>query len=546
MKVFAPQNAVHAGHSSYQRYGSSPAAQHYARFGRAYTSNELVYAAVEMLATSAQEPHIIGRKWTRESPRIGRTSSPSAGMPPAYVAALANPAAMRDFLRNEHKRLISCGLSSREAKERMITNGFFKPLPSHPLVTLLREPNPWMSRGQMWGTVVMDRSLAGNSYLYKARMQDGMMKGAPTELWRLRPDRVKIIPSKTKFIEAYEYGEGDNVVRFPPEDVIHFKTRNPFDDYYGMPPLLPIAGRIGIDEYMQGFLRQFFEQGGTGPGAILSVKQKLSEPNKDTLRGKYKETFGGAAFHELMILDQAETSYTPLTLDRGLRDALPKEIDAQTEARILMVFGIPPSLIGALIGLESSSYANKRQDWQVLWDLTMTPLLSDLDDVLNLRLVPEFGGIDEVLFDLSDIRALQEDVDAVQERHRKNVAAGLESWEEGREAIGLDPEETDGKTFFVPVSINPTLGEDVPKVALPGAPEDDQDEEDEEPETIEARHHCGALIAKDVQGDPELHCHKCRVQFRPSDPPPMATITELVRGEDGRVTGSVSREEVAT
>lgn len=130
-----------------------------------------------------------------------------------------------------------------------------------------------------------------------------------------------------------------------------------------------------------------------------------------------------------------------------------------------MVFRIPGSIVGLKIGYESSSYANKRQDWQVFWDLTMTPLLSDMDDTLNLSLVPEFGGIDDLCFDLGDIRALQEDVDKIQERHRKNLAAGLEFWEEARDAIGLDPQ---GKgTLLMPSNYVPIVVASPGKIELP-------------------------------------------------------------------------------
>ncbi|GAG20638.1 unnamed protein product, partial [marine sediment metagenome] len=241
-------------------------------------------------------------------------------------------------------------------------------------------------------------------------------------------------------------------------DVMHFKTRNPLDDYYGMPPMMAISGRIDIDKYMAGFLKTFFEQGGTGPGSILTVKAKVSAEAKDEIRKRFHRQFGGpGTFHEMMILDNTESSYQQLGLNRGLRDALPKELDQMSEARIAMVFGIPASILGLLIGMESSSYANKRQDWQVLWDVTMTPLLSDLDDVLNLSLIPEFGGIDEVLFDLSDIKALQEDVDALHDRARKNLQAGGWSIQEFRDATGKDPEDLEG-IFLVPANIYPTPG----------------------------------------------------------------------------------------
>jgi HK97 family phage portal protein len=273
------------------------------------------------------------------------------------------------------------------------------------------------------------------------------------------------------FIKGYEYKVGQETVTFPYEDVIHFKTRNPYDDYYGMPPLLPIMGRIAIDGYMQGFLKTFFERGGTGPGSILSVKGEMAQDDKDEARDRFERQMGGGGgWHKMLIIDNSEgTTYTQLGLARGLRDALPKELDAVNEARIAMAFGIPGSILGLLIGYESSSYANKRQDWQVFWDLTMTPLLSDLDDVLNLRMTPEYGGIDEVAFDLSDIRALQEDVEALQERARKNLGVGGITLPEFRMAIGMPPEATDG-LYFMPTTHTAVPADQLGKAPPSAAP----------------------------------------------------------------------------
>jgi HK97 family phage portal protein len=548
--LFAPLAAAIAARSSPPpmqsatlRPAGSPLMPRYQDYSRAYKTNEIVYACIEMLATSAGEPHIVGRRWQRNSPAI----------------------------RNEEQRLLAAGLSRREVYNRMIEAGFFRDLPDHPLIKLLERPNPWLSRGKMAGTIVMDRALSGNAYLMKARVQNGPMKGAVAELWRLRPDRVRIIPDAKEFIAGYEYDVGGREkISLPPEDVVHFQTRAPDDDYYGMPQLMSIAGRVDIDAYMKAFLRNFFEKGGTGPGAILSLTEKLSPENRTAVQERFKQRFGNAqAAFELMVLDQTQSSYQSLGLDRGLRDALPKELDAVTEARIAMVFGIPGSVLGLLIGYESSSYANKRQDWQVFWDLTMTPLMSALDDTLNLQLVPDFGQIDEVLFDLSNVRALQEDVDSMHDRHRKNVLAGLEAWQEGREAIGLDPGVSKG-IFFIPPNTTPVERDRLAEEPEPAAPPpirfeelpaalvrpanplpkphegEDQNEfisrcmsddevqrdfdsqeqrlavcfsqwREEQPNgaMAEVRHTCGKLIAKDVQGDPELFCGRCRVKFRP-------------------------------
>lgn len=502
----------------------------YLSHSRAYMRNEIVFASIEMLATSAGEPHIIGRRWQRSSPQF------------------------KAEIRNEEQRLRARGVPLRDIYAGMIANGFYTDLPNHPLIRLLNNPNPWMSREQLWGTVVMDLALAGNSYLVKARVQDGPLKGAVAELWRLRPDRVRVIPDAAKFIGGYEYRIGSETVTFPPGDIIQFKTRNPLNDYYGMPPLMAIAGRVDIDEHMRTFLQSFFERGGTGPGSILSVKQKLSDDAKSDIRERFKRQFGGPShYHELMILEGAESTYQQMGLNRGLRDALPKELDAMTEARIAMVFGIPGSILGLLIGYEMSSYANKKADREVFWKITMAPKLSGLDDVLNLQLVPEFGGIDEVFFDLSDIEALQEEVDKAHARARDDFLTGGCSLQEYREAIGKDPDDVTG-IFYVPANLIPTDGSQLtergdrlgqpnePKL-LPAATEPVEGFVPASKFLKEARcpePDCNKLLGKNIALGSVLWCSRCKSEVTVGEPKslevvPSAKVQVFERDEAGRI-----------
>lgn len=432
-------NAVPVPVPPYQATAGGTPQSSYDNFARAYASNEIVYRCIDVLASSAAEPAITGRRLRRDK---------------ATVRAMTT-------------RLTERGLSRHDVTAWLIENKYVEEIPDHPAVRILNKPNPFMSRGQLWSTVVMDQQLAGNAYLLKAR---GRSLNNVVELWRLRPDRVKVIPSGPNFIEAYEYRAGGEAIRIPREDVIHFRDRNPMNDYYGMPKLLTIGGRLDIDNYMRNFLRTFFSSGGAGPGSILAVKQRVSQESKDLIRDRFKRQFGGnTGFHELMVLDQADATYTPLGLNRGLRDALPADINAVNESRISMIFGVPPSILGLLVGLESSSYANKRMDWQFFWKVTMVPLLSDLDDTLNLAYLPDFGNIDEVYFDLDDIEALQPDVDAVHERERKNLQAGGITWEEFRDSVGRNPATKEG-TLLVPANFDAVRLEQFfgDKEAVPG------------------------------------------------------------------------------
>jgi HK97 family phage portal protein len=425
------QAPILGGPSYGPTYGGLAGSASFQNTVRAWQSNEILAAGLNLLASSAAEPHIIGRRYRRNKRQI----------------------------RAESRRLKAYGLSNRAGSRNidavLIRNGFWEEVDDvHPAVWLVNHPNPYTSRGQFWSSILMDRYLAGNGYALKARYQSGILAGTVAELWRLRPDRVRPVPGNMAagepFIKAYEYRVGSEMQTFDAADILHFKAPNPLDAYTGAPPLLPIMDRITIDQYMRNFLRTFFERGGAGVGAMLNIKNgKLNQQEKDDMRDRFRRMFGSGVY-DILISSAEDMQYTPFGLNRGLRDALPKEIDAVTEARIAMVLAIPGSILGLLIGYETSSYANQRIAWSVFWDITMTPLLSDFDDVLNLGLVNEFGNIDELVFDLSDIRALQEDEDALQERARKNVDSGLWTIEEGRAGTGVQGMPNDGEHILLP------------------------------------------------------------------------------------------------
>jgi HK97 family phage portal protein len=437
--AFKPKNlVVSASGSSLGSYSiGAPQASAY-QTTAAYLDNEIIRACVDLICTSAGEPQIIGKRWRREKPR-------------------------RTGLTNRAGMMLEDGY--------LIRAGFYEELTTHPLIDLLNNPNPWMGREGFWATVVLHMFLAGNAYLYKARTKLGNMV---VELWPLLPNQVKPVPGDTSagepFIKHYERTVNGQKQEIPTDDVIHIKYAPSPNLYEGVSPLLTLLPRAAIDHYMRTFLSTFFQRGGAGAGASLNVKGgTMDQQSKDDLRSRFQRMFSGGQF-DVLVSNAEDITYTPFSLNRGLRDALPKEIDAQTEARMAMVLGVPGSIVGLLIGYETSSYANQRQAWQVLWDVRMTPLLRGIDGELTRSLVKDFEGIDEVCFDLSDIKALQEDIDSLHERLRKDLQASAITLEEFRERTGYGNMPTEGmllvpSTFVVtPVE---RLGEEPEPAALP-------------------------------------------------------------------------------
>jgi HK97 family phage portal protein len=333
-------------------------------------------------------------------------------------------------------------------------------VPGHPAVRLIEQPNPWLSGPELLGAIELGLKLAGNAYLWKARSAAGRV----TELWPLRPDRVRVLPDRDRYIAGYEYRAYDVTVGLPPQDVIHFRTRHPLDDYYGMPPLMAAFGRVDLDNYMRTVVSAFLQNAGM-PSGVLTLATRLSEEEKRMLRERWRTQFGGVNTGGILITEGGEEArFTPLSMSLGTRGLVVPELDEIDEARIAAVFRVPLSVLGGRLGYQSSSYANRRSDREEFTERQLVPEWRYLASVLTRDLLSEFPApqADRLRFDLSQVRALSEDEDKRHARLREDLLAGAITVQEFRRQVGLDPELPDGEVLYVPVRVMPVPTADAP------------------------------------------------------------------------------------
>lgn len=335
------------------------------------------------------------------------------------------------------------------------------------LLGILDRPNDWMGHAQFWTAVVMYRSIWGNAYALKERTVSGRVRG----LWFLRPDRVKIVPDENNFIRRYEYSLGDrDPIPLSPEDVIHWKTFNPLNPYYGLPPLKAIASVVDLDNFGFSFVRDYYDNAGV-PGGVLTTKHPLGDPQREEIKARFARDHGKGSWHSLMILDGAEATFQQMTANLGADGLVLPELNKIIEMRITGALGVPPTLVGTVVGTEASSYGNKKSERESFWNETIKPLYRELMEPLNRSLVPEFPGVQRVEFDLSTVGALLEDADALHKRLRDDLMAGGISQEEFRAAAGYPETLPAGHTFFIPSNMAQTptdkIGAEPPKPTIP-------------------------------------------------------------------------------
>jgi Phage-related protein len=110
-------------------------------------------------------------------------------------------------------------------------------LTDHPALDLIGRPNPGQDGAAFFEAAYGWLQLAGDAFIEAVPAADG----APAELHVLRPDRMRVIPGRDGWPEAFEYRVGARTHRFsmdgaqPP--ILHLRAFHPLDDHYGMSPM---------------------------------------------------------------------------------------------------------------------------------------------------------------------------------------------------------------------------------------------------------------------------------------------------------------------
>lgn len=276
-------------------------------------------------------------------------------------------------------------------------------LNEHPLAALLRRPNPLQSYGDYVRTKVGFLLLAGNGY--EERVTIG---GKPRELYQLRPDRVKIIPSSNGVPSGYEYSVNQQKVTFPMDprtlacDVRHLKLFNPLHDWYGMSPIE--AGAYAIDQNTEAMKHmQALLQNSARPSGALTVKdgQTLADEQFNRLKTQIEEQYSGSANAGRPMLLEGGLDWKQMGLsptDMGIIET--KYASARD---IALAFGVPPLLLGIK---GDNTFANYAEARLAFWEDTVLPLLEMILTDWNTWLAQPFGV--EVRADVDAIPAIAE------------------------------------------------------------------------------------------------------------------------------------------
>lgn len=331
--------------------------------------------------------------------------------------------------------------------------------PKDPVNVLLNQPNVDQSWGQLMEAWSAHHLLTGNGYLKRAVPVTDKNKTQPRTLRLddMRPDRMMVEHDKeTGQVTGYTYQVGNDKTFYPrnprtgQSNILHLKTFNPTDDYYGLSPVEPSA--FGIDqhnaagEWNYNLLKQ-----GARPSAVVEHKppddaSELSDEQRKRLKKEFKRKAQGPTNAGTILLLESylqwkQMSFSPVDMDA-------KEMKGEAARDIATAYGVPPMLVG-ITG--DATYANYKEARLALWEDTILPLAEILTGALNRWMSPGWGSNTKIHYDPDQVPAIA--AKRAELWSMINSAQFLEL-NEKREAADYEPVDG-GDVILVPMGVMP-------------------------------------------------------------------------------------------
>ena len=304
---------------------------------------------------------------------------------------------------------------------------------THPLLDLLRRPNPGQGRAELFEALFGQILLSGDGYLEAVSAGDGL----PAELHVLRSDRMSVVPGPDGWPVAFEYAVGGRKHRFDmtgsPDPICHIKSFHPQDDHYGLSPMQAAAMAVDVHNSASRWSKSLLDNAARPSGALvyhaLDGHGAMADDQFQRLSEEIEANYQGArnAGRPMVLeggLDWKPMGFSPSDMEfQKTKEAAAREI--------ALAFGVPPMLLGIQ---GDATYANYQEANRAFFRLTVLPLATRVAVALSEWLSRFSGEMIELKPDLDKVPALSAERDA---QWARVTAADFLTVPEKRALLGL-------------------------------------------------------------------------------------------------------------
>lgn len=303
----------------------------------------------------------------------------------------------------------------------------------------MEEPCPGLAESDFWSATAMYMRIAGILAWEKNLANDGSL----LNIWPMMPQYCSYLRGQGQLMRAINYQPytGLPALEIPRERIVLFMYFDP--NYFGLKPFSPtqvLADVIKVDNNMTAMINQFL-QNGAFVGGLLKTEQIITEADAQFARQRWHETHGGPDnAGQVAVLGKGLEFQTT---NNTFREMVFPEVDARNETRICMGYEIPPILIGAKSGMDRATYSNYEQARKAWYEEGVTSEWKLLAARATKDILPHFSTNPNhrIRFNVSEVKALQEDRNGAWERAREAYKARIIVRNDALKEMGMDPVE---------------------------------------------------------------------------------------------------------
>lgn len=250
--------------------------------------------------------------------------------------------------------------------------------PLHPGLKILRHVNNRFTRHDLFEKTMQFLELHGECF-WKLDLGNS---GKPQNIWFLRPQDMDIKEDGKGGIEKFvQKVQGGDNIEYDPKEVIHFWYPGPFSEYRGCSPLVAAGIAGNIEQKIQVYTHNTFDNMGVPRLAITSEK-RMSDEQFDRIKKQldmkakgYRNANSNIAIEGAAKLE--ELGFGPHEMEF---------IDGSKTARqwVANAYGIPISILDD----ENSNRATSMSGDRRYWRSTMLPKFVRVQEELTESLAP--------------------------------------------------------------------------------------------------------------------------------------------------------------
>jgi len=308
---------------------------------------------------------------------------------------------------------------------------------AHEFIDLIRKPNSLIRFDELLWHVIQGLMVTGRSF-WRFPLGTALSSKPPTEIWPVIPSAISL-----KYVEdipaAFILQARGSKITLPLEEVVYFKfydMRNPFE---GSGLVEAIRDEMNTSKKALRYHEMHLKSGPLQD--LLFIDETLAglqKPQREEFTDSLQDKYGGSekANKSPILPPGIKPHERPSKLQQMAFGELVKFNREQVNARV----GIPPSKGGIY---EYANYANAVIQDRGFWTDTAIPMATKISLTIKHQILDRFWPDEDlkVVFDVSGIKALQED--SLQQAQRLRTATGrpFMTINEAREEMGKEPVE---------------------------------------------------------------------------------------------------------